>query len=122
MSVESAPRGTVLAVEIVVDVTLRTVVLSEPDDTAKFALRVLGSPVGDVSAVSAVLAETRTGRLSEAGDAFVAPNVVRRLAAGSVGEGWEQRFAEMLEYASARGWTDASDGSVQAHVIWDGAG
>ena len=69
-----------------------------------------------------MLAETRTGRLAASGDAFIDPDAVRPLARGGAGEGWDGRFASMLAFAASRGWTNASDGWVQAHVVWDGTG
>ncbi len=123
MSVESeawvlAP-GTVRVVEIVIDLALGTAALSDPDDLERFSVRALGAP--DPEVLAAVLAETRTGRLAGSGDAYVDPDAVRRLARGAAGEGWDERFAAMLAFAATKGWTDASDGSVQGHVVWDEA-
>jgi hypothetical protein len=46
---------------------------------------------------------------------FVAPDTVRTLAGDAVSREWEDRFAEMVVYASSKGWVDAR-GSIRAHV------
>lgn len=114
--------------ELVVDLERVTVVLGEPEDTRRFAVRV-GAPKGaspaaeaDVHRLGDVLVAANVGRLDATGDAFIRPDAVRFHAAGQVGDDWEQRFAAMCAFAAERGWLDPADGAIQAHVEWPDAG
>jgi hypothetical protein len=87
--------------------------IDQPDDCGSFHLEARGV---DRQGAVAVLARTGAGSLV-GDDAFIEPATVERLAAGSVGADWEERFAGMLAYAEKKGWID-STGAVQAHVEW----
>jgi len=105
--------------ELVVDLQVGTVDLAEPDDFKHFAVRVAGGT--DRDRLAAVLADAKVGRMGGDGDAYVRPDAVRSLAAGRVGEAWEDGFAGMCAYAAGKGWV-ADDGGIQAHVEWPTAG
>lgn len=47
---------------------------------------------------------------------MVRVDAIRRMAAGRVGQGWDDELAGMLDYAASKGWTDASGERVRAHV------
>jgi hypothetical protein len=64
-----------------------------------------------------VLEATGAGRLADDGEAFIRPDALRFYAEGQVAEDWPERFAAMCEFASTKGWTDAS-GWIQGHVEW----
>lgn len=87
--------------------------LDQADDCGSFHLEARGV---DAGGVAAALAKAGAGTLS-GDDAFIAPAVIERLAAGSGGADWTERFAAMLAYAETKGWLDA-DGAVQAHIEW----
>jgi len=87
--------------------------LDQPDDCGAFHLAARGV---DAGGVATALAKAGAGTIS-GDDAFIAPAVVERLAAGSVGADWPERFAAMLAFAEKKGWLDA-DGAVQAHIEW----
>jgi hypothetical protein len=114
-------------VEIVADLQSLTVTLAGAEDTGKFAVRVAGPPDAsgqrdaDVHRLGDVLAAAGVGRLGPGDHAFIRPDAVRFNAAGQVGEGWEERFAAMVDDADSRGWT-ADDGWIRAHVEWPGTG
>ncbi len=91
------------------------VTLEEPDDCTRFDVVVHGT--GDDDALDRALAAASVGRM-EAGDALVTVAAVRRLASGSVGDGWDEQFAAMLDYARGRGWLSDDGGVVRAHVEW----
>jgi len=111
--------------EVVVDLQGLTVTLAGAEDTERFAVRVAGPPGAsgrhgpDVHRLVDVLAAAGAGRLNPGGDAFIRPDAVRFHAAGQVGEGWEERFTAMVDFAASKGWT-AEDGWIQAHVEWPG--
>jgi hypothetical protein len=112
-----------LDVEMVVDLQRVTVVLAEADDTGRFAVRVASpdeaSPhsTADVHRLGDVLAAAKVGHMAESGEAFIRPEAVRFHAEGQVGEGWDERFAGMCDFAASKGWIDPG-GSIQAHVEW----
>ncbi|MEO5898695.1 MAG: hypothetical protein ABIR68_01025 [Ilumatobacteraceae bacterium] len=87
--------------------------LEQPDDCGAFHLEARGI---DAGGVATALAKAGAGTIN-GDDAFIAPAVVERLAAGHVGADWAERFAGMLAYAETKGWRDA-DGAVQAHIEW----
>src|ERR1700691_4053439 len=102
---------------VTVDLTSQpsAVTLVEPDDCARFDVVVHGP--GDADDLDRALAASSAGRL-EGPDALVAVAAVRRLAAGTVGEGWEAEFVGMLGYARGRGWLTDDEELIRAHVEW----
>ena len=50
---------------------------------------------------------------------LVDPDVasLRAQATGSAGEGWEARFAALLDDAGSKGWLSADGTGVLAHVV-----
>jgi hypothetical protein len=112
-------------VDVVVNLGDGIVVLREPEDTGSFALRVAGpadaAPVSHGEHLARVLEATGVGRLGPDGDAYVASDALRFMAAGQVDDGWDEQFESMLAYAGTRGWLD-DDGAVQAHVVWPTGG
>ena len=87
--------------------------LEEPDDCTRFSLRAEG--IGPSDAEEA-LARDGVGTLA-GDDAFIDPNVLRRLAAGKTGSKWDERFDAMVAYARSKGWISES-GAIQAHCDW----
>lgn len=67
--------------------------------------------------IGRVLAENDAGELLPDQNHIMIPvATLRRLAAGRVSEGWDERFAGMLSYAREKGWLDESGESVRAHL------
>jgi hypothetical protein len=67
--------------------------------------------------IAAVLAEHDAGELSEDRQHVVIPvATLRRLAAGSVPEGWDADLDGMLAEAGERGWLTESGDGVRAHL------
>ena len=89
--------------------------LVEPDDCTRFDVVVHGPP--DSGELDRALARSAVGRTA-GDDALVTVEAVRRLAAGSVADGWEGAFAAMLDYARSRGWLSDDGQEIQAHVEW----
>lgn len=92
-----------------------TVLLVEPADCRSFDVIVHGS--GDDDALDQALAGASVGR-TEGEEVLVTVAAVRRLAAGSVGDGWEADLLAMLDYARGRGWLTEDGRSIRAHVKW----
>ena len=112
--------------EIVVDLDTSTAELAEPDDFARFAVRVAPTAAGvrpdgfggkDADRLAAVVASTGVGAVGGPGDVLVRPEAVRALAGTAAGEEWGAAFVEMCEYAVSKGWVDDA-GRIQAHVEW----
>ena len=97
--------------------------LDEPDDCKRFhvvahvAVNGGGNDRADPDGLGRVLVDHEAGRL-DGDDAWVQVDAVRRLAAGRVGAGWESDFAGMLAFARDKGWLDASETAIRAHVEW----
>lgn len=112
--------------ELVVDLTAVTVVLADAEDLHRLAVRVreprTASPdvIEDVHRLTDVLVAAHAGRAGPDGDVLVDPAALRFHAAGQVGEGWDERFAAMLDFAATRGWLD-DEGFLHAHVVWPDA-
>ena len=66
-------------------------------------------------AVFGALVDAAAGRL-EGDHAYITIDAVRRIAAGRVGDDWDERFAGMLGYAQRKGWIDETGNTVQAHM------
>jgi len=95
------------------------VALAEADDCTRFDVIVhgAGAGAGDSDDVGRALVDASVGR-TEGSDALVDVGAVRRMAAGSVGESWEEDFLSMLDYARGRGWLTDDRESIRAHVEW----
>ena len=92
------------------------VTLEEPDDCTRFHLGVVGDP--DLGRVFGALVDAAAGRL-EGDHALVTIDAVRRLAAGRVGDDWDDRFEGMLAYARGKGWVDETVNAIQAHIEYE---
>ena len=67
--------------------------------------------------IARVLAEHDAGELLPDHNHILIPvATLRRLAAGRVGDDWDDRFAGMLDVARDRGWMDESGDAVRAHL------
>jgi hypothetical protein len=106
--------------QVVVDMAAAptTVGLSEPADCGRFHVAVRGS--GDAATLDQALRANEVGSVDGDGDgeAMVRVDAVRRLAAGTVGETWDDDFAAMLDYARSKGWLSEDGASIRAHVEW----
>lgn len=104
---------------MIIQVDLRqhppVVTLEEPDDTQAFHVAVIGGT--DWGLVFGALVDAAAGRL-EGDEAFITIDAVRRMASGRVGDGWDEQFVVMLEYARTKGWIDEGGNVIQAHVEW----
>lgn len=89
------------------------VTLEEPDDCTRFHLAVAGG--NDLARVFGALVDAAAGRL-EGDHGLITIDSVRRMAAGRVGDDWDDRFAGMLGYARTKGWIDETGSSIQAHI------
>ncbi len=118
--------------ELVVDLSTGAMGLRDGDDMGRFSLQVLPGEPGDgaesaaLGALAAALSIQGAGTVEPDGDVLVPADAVRRLAEDaaadqgrSLGDQWESGFAGMLEYAAKKGWT-TDDGSIRAHVEWEG--
>jgi len=103
-------------IEVDLDAVPPLVALAEPADCGRFSVAVHGP--GGQDALDGALRGAAAGRVAEDGDARVAVDAVRRMAAGSVGPDWEDDFAAMLGYAESKGWMDEGGTEIQAHVEW----
>jgi len=90
------------------------VTLEDPADCGRFSVRTTGDAVGLAGAIEAA----GVGRLDD-DEALVDVDAVRRLAAGGVGDGWEDDFAAMLAYAGTKGWLADDGRAIRAHVEAD---
>lgn len=64
-----------------------------------------------------VMVEHAGGELLPDGNHVLVPvETLRRLAAGKVDEGWDQKFAGMLSYAESQGWMSEDGTAVRAHL------
>jgi hypothetical protein len=89
------------------------VTLEEPDDCTRFHLAVAGGR--DPARLFGALVDAAAGRL-EGDHALITVDSVRRMAAGRVGEDWDERFERMLTYARGKGWLDETGNAIQAHI------
>jgi hypothetical protein len=100
-------------VQVDVNAQPPVVTLEEPDDCARFHLTVVGG--NDLARVFGALVDAAAGRL-EGDHALVTIDAVRRMAAGRVGDDWDDRFAAMLGFAKSKGWIDDTGNAIQAHI------
>lgn len=108
--------------ELVVDLSRVTVVLSRPEEVDRLSVRV-GAPEGaspgsvaDVHRLHDVLVATSVGRLDrldDPGRAIIRPDAVAFHAAGQVADDWEDRFARLCREAAAR-----ADGAGPEREAW----
>ena len=100
---------------MVVDVDLTTeppaLALDDPEDCKAFSVRVRG----DRSRLASALEAAGVGR-TDGDEALVGVDAVRRLAAGRVGDNWEDDFAAMLDYAATKGWVADEGRAIRAHI------
>jgi hypothetical protein len=112
--------------QVVVDLRAEpvSVVLEDPADCGRFHVAVRGeddaavSGAGDAVALDHALRSKSVGNLDGDGEALVLVDAVRRMAAGSVGDTWDDDFAAMLRYAGSKGWLSEDGASIRAHVEW----
>lgn len=95
--------------------------LRDADDCGDFRVCIVGGADGDAGGGGAGGAAHLDDLLGSIGrpdgdHVWVSVEVVRRMAAGRVDDGWDERFASMLEYAASKGWLDADGAHVRAHV------
>src|SRR4051812_40217594 len=89
--------------------------LEKPDDCKKFHVAVAG--VGDDIVVASALEGAGVGRASaNPGHVYINVDAVRTMAAGRVGDTWDDDFSGMLAYASSKGWLDESGSAIEAHI------
>ena len=107
-------RGRAVAshpVLIVIDLSVATVALRQPDEFNRFSVAVEGE--GDLAQV---VAQSALGRLAADGEHVVVdPVALRALAGPAADEAWDERFLEMCAYAAGKGWVEP-DGGVLAHI------
>jgi hypothetical protein len=121
--------------EVVVDLGTAGVVLHQPEDMARFAVRAVAPHRDDASepspaaleALAAALRDHALGRLDADGTVFIPPEKVRALADRAASDAghplpaeWEANFKSMIAIAASKGWI-ASDGAVAAHIEWSDA-
>ena len=107
--------------ELHLDLDSLVVRLVDPGVLTSFSV-VVDAPVGATSASHAhrladVVTHRHVGVAEETGEVAVDQAIVRFLAAGEVGDGWEVDFDEMLARAGAEGWLDG-DGRIRGPVVW----
>ena len=92
-----------------------SVSLEEPENCKQFHVVVAG--VGNDTVVASALDGAGVGRASAKPDhVYINVAAVRELAAGRVGDTWEDDFSGMLAYASSKGWLDESGSAIEAHI------
>jgi len=96
-------------------VELLEVELVDPDDLT--GLRVLLPADVETSEADAALRRSRLGQLDDTRQhANLQLDELRRRAVGRVPADWDQRFAEMIAYATGRGWVAPGGTTVRAHL------
>jgi hypothetical protein len=87
--------------------------LDDPDDCGRFSV----AADAGVDAGAALAGQGLGGPVEgDPGHVWVAVDGVRRLAAGRVGDGWDERFDGMLAYARTKGWLDDTGSAIKGHV------
>ncbi len=100
---------------IVIDLSEDRVLLTEPDDFARFSVAIEGS---GASSLAEVVHQSGLGRLREDGEHVVVdPIALRALAGEAATDAWDEGLAAMVAYAAGKGWVEA-DGGILAHVEW----
>lgn len=118
--------------EVVVDLGTGGVVLDQPEDVARFAVRAVSaesratdrpSPAA-LDALAAAIGRHRLGRVDPDGTVYIPPDTVRALAAQAatvtgepLSDDWEAKFSSMLDFAASKGWI-GGDGAIAAHIEW----
>jgi hypothetical protein len=118
--------------EVVVDLGTAGIVLDQPEDVARFAVRAVSAESGAtdrpspaaLEALAAAITQHQLGRVDPDGTVFIPPDKVRALAAQAamaagqpLSDGWEAKFSSMLDFAASKGWIDG-DGAIAAHIEW----
>jgi hypothetical protein len=118
--------------EVVVDLGTAGIVLDQPEDVARFAVRAVSAESGAtdrpspaaLEALAAAIGKHQLGRVDADGTVFIPPDKVRALAAQAaaaagqpLSDSWETKFSAMLDFAASKGWID-SDGAIAAHIEW----
>ena len=107
--------------ELHVDLDSLVVRLLDPEVLTEFSV-VVDAPPGATPAshghrLGDVVAHRHVGAVEASGEVAVDQGIIRFLAAGEVGDGWEVAFDEMLAVARAEGWLDV-EGRIRGHVVW----
>jgi hypothetical protein len=118
--------------EVVVDLGSGAIVLYQPEDVARFAVRAVSaenratdrpSPAA-LDALTSAIGLHQLGRVDPDGTVFIPPDKVRALARQAATEAgdplpdaWEAQFSSMLDFAASKGWID-NDGAIAAHIEW----
>jgi hypothetical protein len=107
--------------ELILDLDEAIVKLAKPQEFARFQVTVAvpdgASPATHDHRLGDVVSARNIGVVSDDGDVYVDPAILRFLSAGEVDEDWEHGFASMLAVADTSGWLD-HQGRIQAHVVW----
>jgi hypothetical protein len=94
---------------------IASVSLEEPENCKQFHVVLAG--VGSDTVVANALEGAGVGRASpKPGHVYVNVDAVRSMAAGRVGDGWDDEFSGMLGYASSKGWLDGTGSAIEAHI------
>ena len=97
--------------QIVIDLSEARVHLGEPGDFRRFSVAVEGD--GDLEVV---VDQSGIGRVQPDGEHVVIDLVALRALAGPYAtDEWDQGLADMVAYATGKGWVDAG-GGVVAHI------
>jgi hypothetical protein len=88
--------------------------LVEPQDVR--SLSVLCSADLDGEALAAAARQAGLSSVPGGSHLLIPVDLLRRLASGRVGPGWEADLARMVEYATSRGWVDEEGTSLRAHI------
>ncbi|MGH9016876.1 MAG: hypothetical protein ACRDY1_03925 [Acidimicrobiales bacterium] len=112
----AAPAHGGAAVHVSVDLGLAppAVTLAEAEDCGRFDVVVIGP--GDHGDLARALTGAAVGTV-EGDEVLVDVAAVERLARRSVGPGWDEEFAGMLDFARSKGWL-TEEGAIRAHIEW----
>ena len=84
--------------------------LDDPEDTSSFKL------VATAATELAVLLGSSGWGTYDGSHAWIRIEALREAASGRVADGWDERFAGMVDFADKHGWLDASRTSIRCHV------
>ena len=101
---------------MIVDISGTAAALTEPDDCARFHVRVL--PGLPLQALDALLADSGAGY--RRGTEQVAVSTAwLRASAHDVAPDWADRFDKMLTFAGTKGWLTDDGAAVYGHITHD---
>lgn len=83
--------------------------VAEETDFTRLSLRLTGDARDPASRFAGL------GRWSDSEHVYIDPVRIREASSLRGDPAWERRFAEMIEFAAAHGWTD-DEGRVRIHV------